>query len=193
MPTFNVIGRGKPGAFTAGCSSPCRKTDPRAAQELIGPRRLDSACQTYENLPAGFFTPERQASQAMVRIRTDLETFAPYVPGKQPDDGGWVKLNTNEASACPPGALAALKALGPEGLIRYPEPTAMPLRQGSGRSLRAGPRTGRRRQRLRRDSEPAAPSRMRTRRRGPGPGPRLFAVPGAGRRPGCHLPGGSLS
>lgn len=65
----------------------------------------------------------------MVRIRTDLETFAPYVPGKQPDDGGWVKLNTNEASACPPGALAALKALGPEGLIRYPEPTAMPLRR----------------------------------------------------------------
>ena len=65
----------------------------------------------------------------MVRIRTDLETFAPYVPGKQPEDGQWIKLNTNEASACPPGALAALKELGPEGLFRYPDPTAIPLRR----------------------------------------------------------------
>jgi histidinol-phosphate aminotransferase len=65
----------------------------------------------------------------MVRIRTDLETFAPYVPGKQPEDGQWIKLNTNEASSCPPGALAALKSLGPEGLYRYPDPTAMPLRR----------------------------------------------------------------
>lgn len=65
----------------------------------------------------------------MVRIRSDLETFAPYVPGKQPEDGQWIKLNTNEASACPPGALAALNALGPEGLFRYPDPTAMPLRR----------------------------------------------------------------
>ncbi|MDE2935431.1 MAG: histidinol-phosphate transaminase [Chloroflexota bacterium] len=65
----------------------------------------------------------------MVRIRTDLATFAPYVPGKQPEDGNWIKLNTNEASECPPGALAALNALGPEGLFRYPDPTAMPLRR----------------------------------------------------------------
>ena len=65
----------------------------------------------------------------MVRIRTDLEAFDPYVPGKQPGDGEWVKLNTNEASECPPGALAALRALGPEGLFRYPDPTAMPLRR----------------------------------------------------------------
>lgn len=65
----------------------------------------------------------------MVRIRTDLESFAPYVPGKQPEDGRWIKLNTNEASTCPPGALAALNELGPEGLFRYPDPTAMPLRR----------------------------------------------------------------
>ncbi len=65
----------------------------------------------------------------MIRIRTDLESFAPYVPGKQPEGGRWIKLNTNEASTCPPGALTALNELGPEGLFRYPDPTAMPLRR----------------------------------------------------------------
>ncbi len=64
----------------------------------------------------------------MVRIRTDLESFAPYVPGQQPGGRDWVKLNTNEVSACPPRALAALAALGPEGLFRYPDPTASQLR-----------------------------------------------------------------
>ena len=64
----------------------------------------------------------------MVRIRTDLQSFAPYVPGQQPRDGEWTKLNTNEASGCPPGALAALADLGPAGLYRYPDPTASELR-----------------------------------------------------------------
>ena len=64
----------------------------------------------------------------MIRIRSDLESFAPYIPGKQPDDGGWIKLNTNEAVGCPPGAVGALAELGPEGIYRYPDPTALPLR-----------------------------------------------------------------
>ena len=75
----------------------------------------------------------------MVRIRTDLESFDPYVPGKQPEDGRWIKLNTNEASECPPGALAALNALGPEGLFRYPDPTAMPLRRDLADHYRLSP------------------------------------------------------
>ena len=62
-------------------------------------------------------------------VRPHIEALAPYQPGEQPDDGQVVKLNTNE-NPYPPAAvvLAAIRAVGPDALRRYPPPTAAPFR-----------------------------------------------------------------
>lgn len=61
--------------------------------------------------------------------RSSLGPGFGYVPGEQPpDDGGWIKLNTNE-SPLPPSprvAPAVQEALG--SLRRYPDPQGEPLR-----------------------------------------------------------------
>ncbi len=52
-----------------------------------------------------------------------------YVPGEQPEDSGWVKLNTNENPFPPsPKVESAIKA-ALEGLRLYPSPTASGLRK----------------------------------------------------------------
>ena len=60
-----------------------------------------------------------------------------YVPGEQPQGGGWIKLNTNE-NPYPPSsrALEAIRvALVNEGagLRLYPSPDSVPLREAAGR------------------------------------------------------------
>ena len=60
-----------------------------------------------------------------------------YVPGEQPQGGGWIKLNTNE-NPYPPSsrALEAIRvALVNEGagLRLYPSPDSAPLREAAGR------------------------------------------------------------
>ena len=54
-----------------------------------------------------------------------------YVPGEQPQDGAFVKLNTNENPYPPsPRVLAALQAaLTGDGLRKYPDPTGKSFRQ----------------------------------------------------------------
>ena len=52
-----------------------------------------------------------------------------YVPGEQPpDDGEWLKLNTNEAPLPPSPRVAAAIAHAVSGLRRYPDPYGEPLR-----------------------------------------------------------------
>ena len=52
-----------------------------------------------------------------------------YVPGEQPpDDGGWVKLNTNEGPFPPSPRVAAAVAAAAPLLCRYPSVHAEPLR-----------------------------------------------------------------
>jgi histidinol-phosphate aminotransferase len=52
-----------------------------------------------------------------------------YVPGEQPpDDGGWLKLNTNEAPFAPSPAVAPAVAAAVGLLSRYPDARAEPLR-----------------------------------------------------------------
>jgi histidinol-phosphate aminotransferase len=64
-------------------------------------------------------------------LRESLQGFQPYVPGEQPpDDGGWIKLNTNESPLPPsPKVIAAIKDATDESLRLYPSPTAAPARQ----------------------------------------------------------------
>lgn len=75
----------------------------------------------------------------MVRIRSDIEALRGYTPGEQPQDGGWIKLNTNENAECSPAALAALHALGPDDLRLYPDPQAVKLRSKLAAMLRVQP------------------------------------------------------
>jgi histidinol-phosphate aminotransferase len=64
-------------------------------------------------------------------LRKSLEGYQPYVPGEQPpDDGDWVKLNTNESPLPPsPKVIEAIKAATGDSLRLYPSPTAAPARK----------------------------------------------------------------
>lgn len=54
----------------------------------------------------------------------------PYVPGEQPRDRRYVKLNTNENPYPPSPAVAeALRAFDPDALRLYPDPTSRALRE----------------------------------------------------------------
>jgi histidinol-phosphate aminotransferase len=61
--------------------------------------------------------------------RKQIAAMQGYVPGKQPASADTIKLNTNENPYPPaPEVLAALGAIAPDALRRYPPPTAQGLR-----------------------------------------------------------------
>lgn len=60
---------------------------------------------------------------------TIFQQFSPYVPGEQPEDLNWIKLNTNELPYPPsPKVFDVLKNIEPNMLRKYPHPFAEPLR-----------------------------------------------------------------
>src|SRR5260221_9335881 len=66
--------------------------------------------------------------------RPSLGTDFGSVPGEQPpDDGEWLKLNTNESPLPPSPAVATAVAEAAAGLRRYPDPFAEPLRSALAR------------------------------------------------------------
>lgn len=56
-----------------------------------------------------------------------------YVPGEQPTDAGWLKLNTNEAPLPPAPAVAGAISAAAAELQRYPDPFGEPLRSALAR------------------------------------------------------------
>ncbi|MCD9021850.1 histidinol-phosphate transaminase [Cohnella silvisoli] len=57
-------------------------------------------------------------------------SLVPYVPGEQPKDKRYIKLNTNESPYPPsPAVIAAIKSAANEDLRLYPDPTCEKLRQ----------------------------------------------------------------
>lgn len=59
-----------------------------------------------------------------------LDDVPAYVPGEQPQGGGWIKLNTNESPYGPsPKALAAMRDADDDRLRLYPEPSGQILRE----------------------------------------------------------------
>lgn len=68
-----------------------------------------------------------------------IQNVEPYVPGEQPKDRKYVKLNTNENPYPPcPGVLRAIRELDPRDLRLYPDPDCLQLRQtlAEGRGLK---------------------------------------------------------
>ncbi|MCK6554257.1 histidinol-phosphate transaminase [Candidatus Binatia bacterium] len=62
-------------------------------------------------------------------IRPAVAAMDPYVPGEQPQDRGYIKLNTNENPYPPsPRVVAAIRAAAGDDLRRYPDPVANALR-----------------------------------------------------------------
>ncbi len=86
--------------------------------------------------------PSQAACAPMSRFWSPLiSQLSPYVPGEQPRQEGWIKLNTNELPWAPsPRVLAAVRAAGDDSLRRYPDPESARLRAGWAASLglRAG-------------------------------------------------------
>lgn len=63
-------------------------------------------------------------------LRSMLQPVAGYVPGEQPQGVRLIKLNTNENPYPPsPKVMAALRALDPETLRKYPDPAATAFRR----------------------------------------------------------------
>jgi histidinol-phosphate aminotransferase len=58
-----------------------------------------------------------------------VQTLSPYVPGEQPKQGGFVKLNTNENPYPPSPRVLAAIATAAERLRLYPDPRATALRE----------------------------------------------------------------
>jgi len=57
-----------------------------------------------------------------------VAALAPYVPGQQPQEPGWIKLNTNEHPHVLPQVLAAIRAAVTEAVRLYPDPLCTAVR-----------------------------------------------------------------
>ena len=62
-------------------------------------------------------------------VNPHVLSLHPYVPGKQPGESNWVKLNTNELPYPPSPRVAEAIASEISRLPKYPSPTSAPLRR----------------------------------------------------------------
>lgn len=74
-------------------------------------------------------------------IRANIQAMAGYVPGEQPREGEFIKLNTNESPYPPsPKVFEAIRrTLTGDRLRKYPEPLGNTFRQAAGRVLNVDP------------------------------------------------------
>jgi len=73
-------------------------------------------------------------------FRENIEKLSPYVPGEQPQDGDFIKLNTNENPYPPsPKALEAMKAALTERLRLYPDPALLNARRAAAQRFAVKP------------------------------------------------------
>jgi histidinol-phosphate aminotransferase len=67
--------------------------------------------------------------QATQRALPQVQSMSAYVPGMQPQGGGWIKLNTNELPYPASPKVAEAVAAEVEKLRLYPSPTSQTLRE----------------------------------------------------------------
>jgi histidinol-phosphate aminotransferase len=75
-------------------------------------------------------------------LRANIHAMAGYVPGEQPREGDFIKLNTNENPFPPsPKVLEAIRNVLRDGdrLRKYPDPLGTAFRQTAGRMLKIDP------------------------------------------------------
>ena len=76
----------------------------------------------------------------MTYFRPNVERVHGYVPGEQPQDTGWIKLNTNENPYPPsPMVIEALERAVRDRLNLYPDPLGSQFRQAVGKLLGIDP------------------------------------------------------
>ncbi len=75
----------------------------------------------------------------MVTIRKNIDAMLGYIPGEQPRESGWIKLNTNESVECSPAALRAIRSIEPDDLRLYPDAMSNELRAELARRFDAEP------------------------------------------------------
>lgn len=72
----------------------------------------------------------------MSLFRPEIDRIAGYVPGEQPQDSGWTKLNTNENPYPPsPRVVEAITAAAKEKLNLYPDPLGTRFRKAAANVL----------------------------------------------------------
>ena len=70
--------------------------------------------------------------QSLEFVRPAVAALAGYVPGEQPQTGGWTKLNTNENPyPASPSVAEAIAAAVERGLQIYPDPSATEFRKAA--------------------------------------------------------------
>ncbi len=76
----------------------------------------------------------------MLPFRSQILAMAGYQPGEQPQDGQFIKLNTNENPYGPsPAVVAAIQEALVRGLQKYPSPMADPFRRQAAQVLGVEP------------------------------------------------------
>ena len=76
----------------------------------------------------------------MTYFRPEIEAMAGYVPGEQPQDDEFIKLNTNEHPyPASPAVTRAVEETVRRGLQRYPHPMAQPFRDRAAEVLGVEP------------------------------------------------------
>lgn len=76
----------------------------------------------------------------MSLFRPDIDRIAGYVPGEQPQDAGWVKLNTNENPYPPSPKVVEAITLAAQGRLNlYPDPLATKFRQAAAELFQVDP------------------------------------------------------
>lgn len=76
----------------------------------------------------------------MSLFRPAVDRIEGYVPGEQPQDAGWIKLNTNENPYPPSPRVAEAVAAACEGRLNiYPDPLAKRFRKAAGGALDIDP------------------------------------------------------
>lgn len=85
-------------------------------------------------------TYRRKARIPMSLFRPEIDRMSGYTPGEQPQEGGWVKLNTNENPYPPsPRVIEAITAAAQGKLNLYPDPLAKAFRNAAGVALDLDP------------------------------------------------------
>lgn len=74
----------------------------------------------------------KKSYEASARAQAHVQSLHAYVPGEQPQGGGWTKLNTNENPYPPSPAVAPAISSEAAKLQFYPEPTSAALRAAIG-------------------------------------------------------------